>query len=112
LFKFFKGVKKDPWLRKNLDFGEKRNLQRVKENEIMMPHPLKENLGVGCVTECHLKILGFYQSTKNKINHEYSFSQKQKIHAITLYEDKFLRIFVSDFRRIVKYPQQMINKDV
>jgi hypothetical protein len=22
----------------------------VKENEIMMPHPLKEHLGVGCVT--------------------------------------------------------------
>jgi hypothetical protein len=24
----------------------------VKENEIMMPHPLKEYLGVGCVTKC------------------------------------------------------------
>jgi hypothetical protein len=25
----------------------------VKENEFMMPHPLKENLGVGCVTSTH-----------------------------------------------------------
>ena len=24
----------------------------VKENEIMMPHPLKEHLGVRCVTLC------------------------------------------------------------
>jgi hypothetical protein len=24
--------------------------ERVKENEIMMPHPLKEHLGVGCVS--------------------------------------------------------------
>jgi hypothetical protein len=31
--------------------------ERVKENEIMMPHPLKENLGVGCV-----------RTTKSRVN--------------------------------------------
>jgi hypothetical protein len=27
--------------------------ERVKENKIMMPHPFKENLGVGCVTSVY-----------------------------------------------------------
>jgi len=34
----------------------KGNLERGKENEIMMPHPLKEYLGVGCVTNWYQRM--------------------------------------------------------
>jgi hypothetical protein len=50
LFKFFKGARKEPMGLEEPALWRKGNLERVKENEIMMPHPLKEHLGVRCVT--------------------------------------------------------------
>jgi hypothetical protein len=51
LFNFFKGARKEPASLEELALWRKENLERVNENEIMIPHPLKENLGVMCVTQ-------------------------------------------------------------
>jgi hypothetical protein len=65
---YSKGLEKSLWVWKKLHFGERGifhwrvlnekdltkiselRFERVKENKIMMPHPLKENLAVGGVT--------------------------------------------------------------
>jgi hypothetical protein len=56
LFKSFKGARKEPAGLEEPAIRRKGNLERVKESEILMPHPLKENLRARCVTN-------WYQST-------------------------------------------------
>jgi hypothetical protein len=50
LFKYFKGARKVPTGLEEPAMRRKGNLERVKESIILMSHPLKDHLGVGCVT--------------------------------------------------------------
>jgi hypothetical protein len=93
LFKSFKGARKEPTGLEEPAMRRKGNLERVKESEILMPHPLKEHLGVGCVTNWYqsmvttLGLLGLMDESLKK-------SIWSTFKRVTLYLTSFLKVWL------------------